>query len=108
MSLYRQDEFVVLIYGLVQVACGVLLGAMWLYASGHPLLLAGTIEPRVVRSMTTRILAGPAINLAGVATSFISVPVAVVLFLCVPLLSLSHRVVDAGLLQLEGVKSEKD
>ena len=107
MSLYRQEEFVVLIYGVVQVACGTLLGLMWWYATRHPQLLTAAIDPGTVRSLTVRIWAGPAINLAAVGAALVSVPVAVVMFLSVPLLNLSHRRVDASLGEIEAVTPEK-
>jgi uncharacterized membrane protein len=97
MAVYRQDSFVVLIYGLLQVACGVLLSVMWRYASQDDRLFGTAISPQAVRSMTVRILLGPVINMAAVGASFISVPVALAMFVSVPLLNLSHRRVDSEL-----------
>ena len=94
LAVYRQDAFVVLIYGSLQVACGVLLSVMWWYINAQHRMLATNVAPDVLRSMTIRILLGPIINLAGVAISLVSVPVAVAMFVSVPLLNLSHRRVD--------------
>jgi uncharacterized membrane protein len=96
LAVYRQDVFVVLIYGLLQVACGVFLSVMWWYSNLEHRLLAENLDPKAIRSMTIRILLGPIINLAAVAISFVSVPVALTMFVGVPLLNLSHRRVDSS------------
>jgi uncharacterized membrane protein len=94
MALYDQEMSVVLIYGLLQVACGVLLAALWWYANRQHRLLATAINPQATRSMTVRILLGPIINLAAMGASLVSVPVALAMFMGVPLLNLSHRRID--------------
>jgi uncharacterized membrane protein len=100
LAVYRQDVFAVLIYGLLQVACGVLLSVLWLYANAQGRLMAVKLDADATRSMTIRILLGPIINLAAVGISFASVPVGLALFVGVPLLSLSHRRVDRSLEQM--------
>jgi uncharacterized membrane protein len=97
LSFYRQDVFVVLIYGLLQVACGILLTVMWRYVNVQHRMLAVNVDPDVMRSMTVRILLGPIINLAAAAIAFVNVPVALTMFVGVPLLNLSHRRVDNSL-----------
>jgi uncharacterized membrane protein len=101
MAVYRQDMHVVLIYGLLQVACGVLLSVLWWYANWRPLLATTPLDPLVARSMTIRILLGPIINLAAVGVSLINVPLALAMFMGAPLLNLSHRRVDSSLKQSE-------
>jgi uncharacterized membrane protein len=100
LAVYRQDVFAVLIYGLLQVACGVLLSVLWLYANAQGRLMAVKLDADATRSMTIRILLGPIINLAAVGISFASVPVGLALFVGVPLLSLSHRRIDRSLEQM--------
>lgn len=100
LAVYRQDFFVVLIYGLLQVACGVSLAVMWWYANTHHLMLAMQIDDRIRRSLSIRILLGPVINLAAVAVSYVYVPVALAMFVGAPLLNLSHRRIDANLREL--------
>jgi len=97
LSVYRHDTFVVLIYGLLQVACGVTLAVQWWYANYKHRLIPKPIPPTVMHSMSRRILAGPLINLAAVGMSLVSVPVALVMVLIVPLLNLSHLKVDRAL-----------
>jgi len=101
MAVYRQDMFVVLIYGLLQVACGGMLSVLWWYANRQNRLMATSIDPKVMRSMTVRILMGPIINLAAVGASLVSVPLALAMFVSVPLLNLSHHRVDSSLRQSE-------
>jgi len=100
LSVYRQDYFAFLIYGLLQVACGVLLSVLWLYANGQHRLVAVKLDADAMRSMTIRMLLGPIINLVAVGISMVSLPVGVAMFLGVPLLNLSHRRVDSSLRQL--------
>jgi uncharacterized membrane protein len=100
LAVYRQDVFVVLIYGLLQVACGIFLTVMWWYVNAQHRMLAVNLDPGVMRSMTVLILLGPIINLAAAAISFASVPVALTMFVGVPLLNLSHRRVDNSLREI--------
>jgi uncharacterized membrane protein len=97
LAVYRQDVFAVLIYGLLQVACGVLLSVMWWYADTHGRLMAAKLDDDATRSMTIRILLGPIINLAAVGISFAYVPLGLTLFVGAPLLNLSHRRIDRRL-----------
>jgi uncharacterized membrane protein len=97
LAVYRQDFFVVLIYGLLQVACGISLIVLWWYVNLQQRMLAGPVDTAVRRSITVRILLGPILNLAAVGVSFFSVPVALALFVGAPLLNLSHRKVDSHL-----------
>ena len=50
-----------------------------------------------MRSMTLRILLATMLNVAAMAVSVVSVPVALALFVAAPLVNLSHRRVDRGL-----------
>lgn len=100
VSVYRHNVFVVLMYGLLQVACGLLLLVLWRYAIlQHRLVLTG-VDRQVDRSMTMRLLLSSVINLMGVAVSVASVPAAIALFLIAPLLNISHRQVDQGLREM--------
>ena len=100
LTVYRQDVHVVLIYGLLQVCCGVLLATLWLYANAGHRLVAAQVDAGVVRSMTVRILLATGLNLAAVAVSLVSVPVGLTMFLGAPLLNLSHRRVDSSLREM--------
>ena len=100
LAVYRQDFFVVLIYGLLQVACGIALAVMWWYVNAQRRMLTAPVDIDVRRSITLRILLGPAINLAAVGVSFVSVPPALAMFVAAPLLNLSHRRVDTYLREM--------
>jgi uncharacterized membrane protein len=101
LAVYRQELHVVVIYGVLQVCCGVLLTVMWLYANASHRLLVATIDPGVRRGLTLRILLSTALNVAGVLVSLVSVPAALGLFLAAPLVHLSHRRVDRQLRELQ-------
>jgi len=98
LTVYRQDALVVLLYGLLQVACGLSLAVLWWYANLHHRLVTAEIDTAAKRSMAFRILAGPVINLFAVGVSQWSVWPALIMFMAVPLLSLSHRRIDRTLL----------
>lgn len=97
MATYRHDQYVVLIYGMLQVVCGMLLVVLWSEAHDQRRKEVQELDPRVKRSMTLRILLGPLINLIGVAVAPLSVTLALICFLAAPLLNLSHRRVDRSL-----------
>lgn len=99
LSVYRHDSQVVVIYGVLQALCGASLGLMWWYASTQRPLIETGLDAGALRSLTTRILLGPALNLLAVAISLVSVPPALCIFIIVPLLNLSHRKVDRALLE---------
>jgi hypothetical protein len=80
---------------------------MWSYATRNNLLLAA-VDPPTIRSMTVRILLGPLVNLAAVGAALFSVPLAVTMFLSVPLMSLSHRRVDECLRKVESQSGTAD
>ncbi len=102
LAIYRQDVHVVVLYGLLQVCCGVLLTALWLYANAQHRLVAAGVDADVTRSMTNRILLGTGLNLVAVAISPVSVSAALAIFLAVPLLNLSHRRLDRRLRDMLG------
>jgi uncharacterized membrane protein len=108
MAAYHQEMRVVLIYGVLQVACGLLLNLMWAYANHQHRLIAGAVDPAVVRSMTIRIMLGPIINLAAVGVSLVNVPVALAMFMGAPLLNLSHRRVDLSFAPGVALTGEQD
>ena len=97
LTVYRQDVNVVVIYGLLQVCCGILLITLWLYATAQRRLVVASTDEGAMRSMTVRILLGTAVNLAAVAISLVSVRVALTMFLAAPLLNISHHRVDRSL-----------
>ena len=87
------DEFVTtLLYAGANIACGLLLYAMWSYGNHHGLLRP--IAPAVDRSMRHRILLGLAVNVLGAAVALISPYLATPVFLLLPIIYFSHSTVD--------------
>jgi uncharacterized membrane protein len=100
LAVYRHDSHVVLIYGLLQVLCGLCLASLWLFANWQHRLMAASLDEGVIRNMTGRILLGVTLNLAAVGASLVNVPVALAMFVSVPLLNLSQRRVDQQLREI--------
>lgn len=100
LATYRHDRYVVLLYGLLQIVCGLLLAVLWSEAHEQRRQATKQLDPEIRRSMTLRILLGPLINLVGVAVSQVSVPLALACFWIAPLLNLSHRRVDRSMRDL--------
>lgn len=99
---YREDELAMVLYAATQAACGLTLLAIWIYASHRHRLIAPTVSDAVITSMSRRIATTPLISLVAIAVSFVSIDASRALFLAVPLVYLSHRVVDAGLESTDG------
>ena len=95
ITTYRNDPFVIVIYGFVHIACGCALAYMWWYANRLAPVVWPRVEPAVARSMLLRILTGPVIGLAAIGIGFVNVRLAHVVFLTMPLFHLSHRSVDS-------------
>ena len=91
---HDQNEFVTtLLYAGTNIACGVALFALWSY--GRHKRLLRELAPAVDRSMRSRILLGITINAIGAAAAPISIYLSSACFLAMPLIYLSHRVVDS-------------
>jgi uncharacterized membrane protein len=90
---YHDEYRVTILYAGANVLSGLLLLAMWRYAAKAGLLRR--MAPGVDRSMSGRILLGVGINLLGAAVAPISPHLSSVAFLALPLIYLSHRVVDS-------------
>jgi len=83
-------------FGIGQVLCGVLLLAIWLYATTGSRFVSHKLDPAVVRSMSVRIALGPLFCIAGAFVSVMHPRIGTLIFLCVPALYMSHRKVDAS------------
>ena len=70
---YRYEPLVMIIFAAVNMACSLSLVLLWLYANHVAPVVWPGIDASVVRSMTRRILIGPALCLIAVAVSFVSV-----------------------------------
>ena len=93
---YPTDAVPAALYGGCQVLCGLLLLAIWRYATGPHGFRSSTIDRSVVRSMSIRIALGPLLCLAGATVSLASPHVGTLFFMMVPLLYASQSKVDAS------------
>lgn len=93
---YPTDVVPAVLYGGAQILCGLLLLAIWRYATGPRGFRPSEIDPSVVRSMSIRIALGPLLCLAGTIVSLASPRAGTFFFLMVPLLYASQPKVDAS------------
>lgn len=93
---YPTDAVPAALYGLCQILCGLLLLAIWRYATGPHGFRTSNLDRSVVRSMSIRISLGPLLCLAGATVSLVSPHVGTLFFMMVPLLYVSQRKVDAS------------
>lgn len=92
---YRDEELVILLFGIVQVFIGLALISLWIYAVSRPHLLTREIEETIRRKVTWRMIVSPVIiSLIAIPMSFFSVHLSTLFFLSIPLYYLSHSVID--------------
>jgi uncharacterized membrane protein len=89
---YHDEYLVTILYAAANVASGLLLIALWRH--GIRRRLAPNVDAAVDRSMQRRILLGVAINVLGAAIAPIDTHLSSLVFISLPLLYVSHRVVD--------------
>ncbi len=92
---YRYQPLVIVVYGIVNVACSLSLAVIWAYANYRAPVVWPRIDPAIARSMTWRILMGAGLSVLATGVSFLNVRLAHAFFLAMPLLYVSHRSVDA-------------
>ena len=92
-AVYHDEHMVTVLYAAANVVCGLLLLAIW--KRGVRERLTPEVPPIVDASMSKRILLGVALNLVGAAVAWIDTHLSSLVFISVPLLYLSHRVVDS-------------
>ena len=90
---YPDDYVTTFLYAGANIVCGILLLVMWTYGMREGLLVE--IAPEVDRSMRRRILLGIAINILGAGVALINPQISSVVFLLLPCIYLSHRMVDS-------------
>ena len=81
---YPGNAFAVAFFGVVMLGAGLTCAAMRWYASFPGRLSAA--DPAVLRRAVRRSLISPALYLLGALLAFVSPPLAVALYICVPLL----------------------
>jgi uncharacterized membrane protein len=90
---YHDEHLVTVLYAATNVLCGLLLLALWRHGSRRQ--LARRVSAEVDRSMRGRILFGVALNIVGAGAAWIDTHLSSAVFIALPLLYLSHRVVDS-------------
>jgi uncharacterized membrane protein len=86
---YHDVHVVTVLYAAANVASCLLLFALWRRVAGQ------SVPPEVDRSMTRRILLGVGLNVVGAAAAWIDTHLSSAFFVALPVLYLSHRIVDA-------------
>src|SRR5215472_5755396 len=81
---YPEERVSIICYAGTLVITGLVLQALWWYATSCYRLVNKTIDPRLVQRATRRNLTGPLIYLLAIGISLFSVPASLVLFFLVP------------------------
>lgn len=92
-AVYHDEYRVTFMYAAGNVLCGLLLLSIWRYSVARG--MTHPIADNVDRSMRRRILLGVGINLLGAAVALFSVHLSGLVFLALPAIYWSHRVVDS-------------
>jgi uncharacterized membrane protein len=82
----HESNVIVILYGATHLICGLMLAAVWGYATRQRRLVADGIDPAVVRATMQTTLTGPALYLLAICASFASTSAAIVVYCIVPLL----------------------
>jgi uncharacterized membrane protein len=90
---YHSVHVVTALYAATNVICGLLLLVIWKYGTRRQLM--PRVSGEVDRSMRRRIQAGIALNIVGAAAAWIDPHLSSAFFIALPLLFVSHRVVDS-------------
>lgn len=90
---YHDEYLATALYAGANVLGGCCLFAIWTYGTRR--CLTRELLPAVDRSMRRRILLGIAINVAGAAVAPIDTHLSTVVFLALPAIYFSHRIVDS-------------
>ena len=83
---YPGERLSIIVYAGNLIVVGLLLYAIWWYATGGLRLVDHDIEPRLVAKAKTRILVAPCVFCLSIPLSFWSVRLSLILFLLVPIL----------------------
>ena len=98
---YRDEPRVMVLYGIVNIACGCSLGFMWWAANRLMPVVWPRIDPAVSRSMFRRIMLGPVITVVAIGVAFFHVRLSHFVLMSTPFLQLSHRRVDSHWMEVQ-------
>ncbi len=93
---YRHDELAMVFYGFSLFLCGLSLLVVWLYATWNHRLIHPHIATAVLQSMTRRLMIAPALCLIAIGCSFLSISLARLILLSIPVFYISQRTIDQG------------
>ncbi len=95
-GLYPLDPASIVIFGFLQILCGVCLLILWTYVSAHPELLLKPISAAKRQRTLLRFTISPVLlSVAAILISFWRVRVGTFMFLGIPLFLLIYQAVDA-------------
>src|SRR5215467_8763286 len=81
---YPEQRVSIIIYAGTLVITGMVLQALWWYATGSYRLVDRNIDPRLVQRATRRNLTAPLLYLLAIGVSFLSVQISLIFFILVP------------------------
>ena len=81
---YGADRTAVIVYGATLMAAGLMIEAIWLYASAGRRLISPTLDPALIRMATGIVLAGPIVYLIAVALAFVNPLWSILIYIVVP------------------------
>jgi hypothetical protein len=90
---YRHDELAMAFYGGSLFVCGFSLLAVWLYSIQNRRLIRPDVSAEALQSMTRRLLIAPGLCLVAIGCSLISIPLARLILVSIPVFYISHRIV---------------
>jgi uncharacterized membrane protein len=90
---YHDEHLVTVLYAATNAVCGLLLLAIWRHVIRRGLTRCHSAV--VDRSMKRRIQLGIALNVVGAGAAWIDTHLSSAVFIALPLLYISHRVVDS-------------
>jgi uncharacterized membrane protein len=96
-AVYRDDELAFALYGATHAVCALALVAIWSYASTGYRLISADVSLKAIRSLARRTALLALVSTLSIGVSFLDLDVARVMFLAIPFLILSHRVIDREL-----------
>jgi len=91
---YSQERWSMIIYAATLVASGVALDLIWWYATSKRRLVNPDMKDEFVAFVHRRVLMAPMLYLLAIGVSFLSIPVAKLLFLLTPLLYIFPNPLD--------------
>ena len=87
-TLYSEESLIMLIYAASHLLTGLILFAIWVYATKKPGLLADEMDQHQKKTVSLKILIIPFLAIVAVVLSLLNVPISAYTFLFIPLVYL--------------------